>query len=144
MGEQINAFEMNSHVQLKIMNTLLKNGNTFFQVSTSNKSTVFWLLLQHVLTDLIFCFLFADLVIMGNNTYDKIFLYTLDCKLTLPMYRNCDQFHRKRESKILQNKISCQKHCNPQVLFKWDCRRGELSEVQGLKSPQHIAPGWHQ
>lgn len=30
MGEQINAFEMNSHVQLKIMNTLLKNGNTFF------------------------------------------------------------------------------------------------------------------
>lgn len=29
MGEQISAFKMNSHVQLKVMNILLKNENKY-------------------------------------------------------------------------------------------------------------------
>lgn len=53
MGEHVNTFKMNNHVQLKVMNTLLKNVNKFFKVLISTLTseltveqiTVFWLFL---------------------------------------------------------------------------------------------------
>lgn len=59
MGEQINAFKMNCHVQL--MNTLLKNGNTFFQVLTSTVTS-------ELIVEQINCFLASSLT-CANRPY---------------------------------------------------------------------------